>query len=104
LQGGLKGYRAGPPLFPNLRAVTAEFLTQEDRPVHGSGMGQWDAIAGVIGAAAGAAANIYSAKVNTDLQKQLLSIEQQKQQTAIRSPSFRPSRLRPSLQRRMSPR
>lgn len=83
LQGGLKGYRAGPPLFPNLRAVATEFLAQEARPVHGAGMGQWDAIAGVIGAAAGAASSIYSAKVNTDLQKQLLSLEQQKQKTAI---------------------
>ena len=83
VEGGLAGRRGGPALFPNLRAVAAEFLAQEHRPVHGAGMGQWDAIAGVIGAAAGAAASIYTAKTNTDLQRQLLSLEQQKQKATL---------------------
>jgi hypothetical protein len=80
--------KPGPPLFPNVRAVAREFLAQESRPSKISrmpvpGMGQWDAIAGVIGAAAGAASSIYSAKTNADMQKKLLSLEQQKQQAAV---------------------
>lgn len=78
---------AGPALFPNIRAVAREFLAQEGRPVHGArpenGMGQWDAIVGAIGAAAGAAANIYSSVANADMQKQLLALEQQKQKATL---------------------
>ena len=94
--------RRGPALFPNLRAVAQEFLNQEKRraPYTGIsqfhnrasgymqvapayeravyGLGQWDAIIGAIGAAAGAASSIYGAKITADAQKQLLNLEQQK--------------------------
>lgn len=78
--------RTGPVLFKNLRAVAREFVAQEARKSVGrpaGGMGQWDAIAGVIGAAAGAAANIYSATTNADMQKKLLQLQQQKNAAAI---------------------
>lgn len=85
---GARVKKPGPVLFPNVRAVMREFLAQEARPSRVSrmpepGMGQWDAIAGAIGAAAGAAASIYSAKTNVDMQKKLLALEQQKNQAAI---------------------
>jgi hypothetical protein len=82
IDGGLRGTRGGPALFPNLRAVTAEFLAQEARPVHGAGMGQWDAIASLVGAAAGAATSIYSAKSNIDMQQQALALQQKQVKTA----------------------
>lgn len=78
--------RTGPALFPNLRVVAREFLAQEARKTSGrpaDGMGQWDAIAGVIGAAAGAAANIYSSVTNADMQKQLLKLQEQRNTAAI---------------------
>lgn len=99
--------KPGPVLFPNLRAVAREFLDQEERRVaksgvgqfHNraagymqvsparevpvSGLGQWDAIASAIGAAAGAASSIYGAVTNADAQKELLKLEQQKVQAQI---------------------
>lgn len=75
----------GPALFPNMRKVSKTFLEQEGYYARNpnTGMGQWDAIAGVIGAAAGAAANIYSATTNASMQKQLLQLQQQKNAAAI---------------------
>ena len=82
--------RPGPALFPNLRAVAREFMDQQHRPVQvkvsglRDGLGQdFSTIANVIGAAAGAAANIYSAVANADMQKQLLKLQQQRNDTAI---------------------
>jgi hypothetical protein len=78
----------GPALFPHLRSVAREFLEQQHRPVKtrgvDGGLGQdFSAIANVIGAAAGAAASIYSATTNADMQKKLLQLQQQKNTAAI---------------------
>lgn len=83
LSGGLNGRRGGPALFPNLRAVSAEFLAQEARPVHGGGMGQFDVIASLVGAAAGAASSIYSATQTSAVQKQALDLQKQKAATDL---------------------
>jgi hypothetical protein len=83
LEAFQRGSRA-PALFPNVRKVTREFVDQERRTSPGmAGLGQWDIIANVVGAAAGAAANIYSAVTNTAIQKDLLKLQQQKAQTEI---------------------
>lgn len=74
----------GPALFPNVRAVAGEFLAQEARRTRpGSGLGQWDSIISAVGAAAGAAAKIYSAVQDQAAAKQLLQLSQQKNQTEI---------------------
>lgn len=75
----------GPALFPNLRKVSKMFLEQEGYYARNpnTGMGQWDAIAGVIGAAAGAASSIYSSVTNTQMQKDLLRLQQQRNTAAI---------------------
>lgn len=73
-----------PALFPNVRAVVREFVAQEHRQGPAmAGMGQWDVIGQVVGAAAGAAASIYSAVQNTAMQKDLLKLQQQKTQAEI---------------------
>jgi hypothetical protein len=78
----------GPALFPHLRAVAREFLEQQHRPVKAAGpdggLGQdFSVIANVIGAAAGAAAGIYSSVENADMQKKLIQLQQQKNTAAI---------------------
>ncbi len=81
-QRGARGHA----LFPNVRAVAREFVAQERRQIKAtgvSGLGQWDAIASVIGAAAGAAANIYSSVKNTEMQKDLLRLQQQRAQAEM---------------------
>lgn len=71
----------GPALFPNVRKVAGMILRSEGEL--SGGLGQWDAIASAISAAAGAAASIYGAKITTDAQKKLISLEAQKNQAAI---------------------
>ena len=71
----------GPALFPNIRKVSGMILKSEGELA--GGLGQWDAIASAISAAAGAASSIYGAKITADAQRKLISLEAQKNQAAI---------------------
>ncbi len=87
LEAGYKK-RPGPALFPNLRAVSDEMIAQQHRQIKTSrisgGLGQdFTAIIGAIGAAAGAAASIYSSVANADMQKELLKLRQQRNAATI---------------------
>lgn len=73
-----------PDRFPNTRAF-AETVRRVGRRSLEYGLGQWEALGGVFSSLIGAASKVYGAKVESDLQKKLASLELQKQQAAIRT-------------------
>lgn len=71
-------------LFPAVHGFIREAARLGDVPLP-PGLGQWEAIASAVSAAAGAATSVYGAKLTSEAQKRLAELELQKQQAAIKS-------------------
>jgi predicted methyltransferase len=70
--------------FPNTYGLVRRIAKDQGIDVP-PGLGQWEAIASVISAAAGAATKVYTSKVEAEAQKKLAELEVQKQQAAIKT-------------------